>query len=303
MKLIKWYGWLGLSGLILAPVMVALRNDWFARYFTPVMWTGYILLADAIVLRLSGRSLITRSPRQFVLLLWLSVLCWLFFEIYNFHLKNWYYVNLPDNMLERRFGYLWAFATIFPGVFESSDLLEALGAFKRQNSKLERRWGDFWLSLSLMVGLAFVAIPPMLPAIPARYTFGFVWLGFFFLLDPINYRLGAPSLLRDWEAGRRRKFFTLLGGGALCGLLWESWNFYTLQFDGAAWIYALPYPLNVLEHIFRIGRMPLLGFLGFPPFALECWAMWHLFKALLLPGHTADSRKAGSRRAVVAASD
>jgi hypothetical protein len=36
--------------------------------------------------------------------------------------------------------------------------------------------------------------------------------------------------------------------------------------------------------------MPLLGFLGFPPFALECWILYHLLRALvgrlrLLPGH------------------
>jgi hypothetical protein len=302
-KLIKWYGWLGLVIMAVSTVMVALGSAWFARWYTPYMWTGYIMLADAIVLRLRGRSLITGNPREFILLLWLSVLCWLAFEVYNFRLKNWYYVNLPANMVERNFGYLWAFATIFPGIFESADLLEALGAFKRQDSKPKRRWGDFWLSTSIVVGLAFIVIPPMLPPVPTRYTFGFVWLGFFFLLDPVNYRLGAPSLLRSWEEGRRRKLYLLLAGGAVCGLLWESWNFYTLQFSGAAWIYSLPYPLSLLENVFRIGRMPVLGFLGFPPFALECWAMWHLLKTFLLPDEFKSEYQAIPTHAIATGTD
>jgi hypothetical protein len=303
MKPIRWHGWLGLAGMLIATISVARGSAWLARYYTPVMWTGYILLVDAIVFALRGHSLISKSPGDFVLLLWLSVLCWLAFEVYNFKLQNWYYVNVPANMLERNLGYLWSFATIFPGLFESADLLEVLGAFKRQDAKPKHRWGSFSLSLSILAGLAAVIIPPMLPHTLARFTFGFIWLGFFFLLDPINYRLGAPSLLRDWEEGNRRKLYLLVGGGALCGLLWESWNFYTLQFGGAAWIYSLPYPLNLLEDVFRIGRMPLLGFLGFPPFALECWALWHFLKAILLPSEFELARKAIPSKVTIPASD
>ena len=225
MKQLKWYGWLGLLVLIASTVAVALGSAWAARYFTPLMWSGYILLADAIVLRLQGRSLITDSPRAFILLLWISVLVWLMFEIYNIRLINWYYVNTPDNMTTRNIGYLWAFATIMPGLFESSDLLEALGLFKGQNNAAHHRWGDFWLAMSLIFGIAYVIIPLLLPPQTARFTFGFVWLGFFFLFEPINYRMGAPSLLRDWEDGKRRRLYSLMAGGALCGLLWGGLEF------------------------------------------------------------------------------
>lgn len=303
MRQIKWFGWLGLLAMLVAAIAVALGSAWFARYFTPVAWTGYILLADAIVLQFRENSLITRSPRTFIMLLWISVLCWLLFEIYNFKLKNWFYVNLPSNMVERNFGYIWAFATIIPGILESADLFEVIGLFRKQASKPTHHWGSFWLALSMVVGLAFVIIPPMLPDPATRYTFGFVWLGFFFLLDPLNYRMGTPSLLREWELGNRRKTYLLLAGGALCGLLWEGWNFYTLQFGGSGWIYALPYPLNVLQDVFSIGQMPLLGFLGFPPFALECWAMWQLLKALLLPGELDRTRNANRMSVSAAASD
>jgi hypothetical protein len=31
----------------------------------------------------------------------------------------------------------------------------------------------------------------------------------------------------------------------------------------------------------RIFEMPALGFFGFPPFAVECWILYHLLRTLL----------------------
>jgi len=280
---LRWHGWLGLSIMLAVTLLVPLGVRWLTIWYTPIMWTGYILLADAIILRREGASLITHTPRKFVLMLWVSVLVWLLFEIYNLRLRNWFYTNLPANLLVREFGYLWAFATIFPGIFQTHALLESLGLFRRQADRPPLKLTPGQHGILLLIGLAFVAIPPMLPVELARYTFGFVWLGFIPLMDPVNYRLGVPSLLRDWEEGNRRRLLTLLAAGAVCGLLWESWNYFTLQFGGTGWIYTLPYPLSLLENVFRIGQMPLLGFLGFPPFAIESWALWHFFRAFLLP--------------------
>jgi hypothetical protein len=59
----------------------------------------------------------------------------------------------------------------------------------------------------------------------------------------------------------------LLISGVVCGGLWELWNL------GARtkWIYSVPY----FDEI-KIGEMPILGFLGFPPFVLECYAFMNL---------------------------
>jgi len=65
-----------------------------------------------------------------------------------------------------------------------------------------------------------------------------------------------------------RKFYLLLISGAICGFLWEMWNFKA----GAKWVYSIPY-VGVL----KIFEMPVLGFLGFPPFAVECCAMTAAF--------------------------
>lgn len=56
-----------------------------------------------------------------------------------------------------------------------------------------------------------------------------------------------------------------MSAGVLCGVLWEFWNYYAL----AKWTYHLPF-LGSLEH-YRLFEMPILGFLGFPAFAVECW--------------------------------
>jgi hypothetical protein len=260
----KWkgYGLLGLVVVICAEVLLFLRVELVTVWFTPIVWTGYILLVDSLVLRLKGQSLIHDR---------LSIFFWLMFEVYNLFLKNWYYVNLPPQAWQRNLGYGWAFATIFPGILETTELLEALFPFHRLR-RTPFRFSDFWLSLSVVVGVLFVVVPPLLPYAISRYLFGLVWLGFFFLVDPLNMQLGAPSILRDWEEGRPGRTCALLLGGFVCGLLWEFWNYWART----KWIYAVP----ILSEI-KLFEMPLLGFFGFPPFAVECYVLYHLARRVL----------------------
>jgi hypothetical protein len=196
----------------------------------------------------------------------LSILCWLVFEAYNLRLANWAYLGVPAAPLARTLGYAWSFATIFPGIFQTADLLAAYGVFGRWAWR-PFRWTPAQLALSVVAGLALVTIPLALPPRIGAYLFGAVWLGFIFLLEPINYRLGAPSIFRDLEAGRPARLWQLLAAGLICGLLWEFWNYWA----AAKWIYIFPMFQNL-----KLFEMPLPGFLGFPPFALECFAMYAL---------------------------
>jgi hypothetical protein len=100
-----------------------------------------------------------------------------------------------------------------------------------------------------------------------------VWLAFIFLLDPINHLRGQPSIAGDLAEGRWGRLLSLLAGGAVCGLLWEFWNYWALS----KWTYTVPYFGNV-----KLFEMPLLGFLGFPPFAVECWAMYVFLRSFLV---------------------
>ena len=61
--------------------------------------------------------------------------------------------------------------------------------------------------------------------------------------------------------------------GLVCGLLWEFWNFWATS----KWHYNVPY----LGHV-KIFEMPILGFLGFMPFAVESYAIY-IFVRRLIP--------------------
>ncbi len=268
-----WYGWLGAAIVLVAEALLFARQPFVSQWFTPIVWTGYILFADGLAFRLRGRSLIHDRPREALLMAWLSVGCWLVFEVYNMHLWNWYYVGVPENPWARNLAYLWSFATIFPGVLETADVLDGLGLFRTARVR-PREMSSLWLSASFLLGIAFLTIPPLLPVQAARYTFAFVWIGFILLLEPLNRALGAPSVYRSLEEGDPRPLYILLVAGGICGLLWEFWNFWA----AAGWRYAIPWPLDFGVYYFR---MPILGMLGFPPFALECYAMYHFLRRML----------------------
>jgi len=110
-----------------------------------------------------------------------------------------------------------------------------------------------------------LASPFLVSPALARYLAAPVWLGFIFLLDPINARLGAETLTRE-------RIINLSWSGLLCGVLWELWNFWSR----AKWHYTVP----ILEHL-KIFEMPVPGYLGFPAFALECFTMYVFVRALL----------------------
>ncbi len=74
----------------------------------------------------------------------------------------------------------------------------------------------------------------------------------------------------------------LLLSGLLCGLLWEFWNYWSRT----KWHYTVP----IMEHV-RLFEMPLPGYLGFPAFAVECFAMYVCARAIALrlgPGRARD---------------
>ena len=106
-----------------------------------------------------------------------------------------------------------------------------------------------------------------------------MWAAPWFVLDPINRKLGRPSLFEDWRHGRWGRTVSLALGGLLCGLLWEFWNYFAV----AKWIYVLPF-LGPLEHV-KYFEMPAVGLVGFMPFGPACWVMLQTLLALM-PGVT-----------------
>jgi len=268
----------------LAELLLYLRAWPITIYFTPLVWSAYILAIDAAVYSLRRRSLLRSEPGAFAWMAVLSIFLWLIFEAYNLRLVNWTYVGLPQNEYLRYFGYGWSFATIWPAVLETAEFLLAT-QFRHRPAPLspglhkpaaEARplrldsaaspappakpsWG--WIAL----GLAMVTVPLLVPRDSAQYMFGLVWLGFIFLIDPLNRRAGGPSMSGDLAAGYRARLWSLLIAGGVCGIFWEFWNYWA----EAKWLYIFP----ILED-WRVFEMPAPGFLGFPPFAIEIFVLY-----------------------------
>jgi hypothetical protein len=265
------YGWLAALVLLVDEALLPWQLPVLARWFTPVMWTAYIFLVDARVFRRDGRSLLRDRPREALFMAALSVPLWLVFEAYNVRLRNWAYFGVPEAPALAAASYAWAFATIWPGLFQTAAWLGA-GPFPTPPVRYRPVPLSMWLRAAMLAGGVFVVVPPLLPAAVRPWTFGFVWLGFVLLLDPLNARAGRPSFLAAWLAGDRAFVRRWLVAGMVCGVLWEFWNYWAL----AKWRYV---GVPVFPSI-RLFEMPLAGYLGFPPFALEVFAMYHLVRPL-----------------------
>jgi len=179
----------------------------------------------------------------------------------------WRYHGLEPNLFLRRVGYDWAFATIFPAIFLTAAVLRAT-IFHRARV---RPWRLSPRVLSVMLAAGAVgAVLPLL--VVSTWLVPLVWIAWVLMLEPLNYRRGRPSWLADLAVGDASRLFGLLASGVLCGVLWELWNYWA----AARWTYAVPYLGEV-----KIFEMPVLGYLGFPPFALEAYAMYHWLRGCL----------------------
>jgi len=272
MQKLPLHGWAG--GVVLTVGLVAnllTESLFFHTFFTPWMWTGYLLLADALVARLTGNSWLTPDRSRFYGLLFVSLMFWLLFEGYNLHLRNWQYFGLPASPFVETLGYLWSFVTIWPALFITADLLEAFG-LKVTGKPLRITPGRLksWFAFGFVAAIG----PLLLPGHLAAYLFAIVWVAYVFLLEPLIYpRLEVRSLLREAGEGEWTRWVSLGLGGLICGFLWESWN----VLSTARWVYTFPLFQN-----WKLFEMPFPGFLGFIPFAWEASAMYSFW--LLVTG-------------------
>ena len=261
------HGYLGAAVIVAAEALLFGGNQFVGHWFTPIVWTGYILLVDALVYRLRGRSLLVNDRLELLVVATVSIASWWLFEFYNaprFWNSDlelwWHYHNLEPNLFLRRIGYDWAFATISTALFETADLFQLV--FRRGKQSREIHLPKSILVIVTILG-AVVAILPLV--YPSTWFAPLVWLSFIFFLDPLNYLRGSPSIIGDVAVGYWGRALSLLLSGFVCGVLWEFWNYWALS----KWTYTVPYFGNI-----KIFEMPVLGYLGFPPFAVECWVMY-----------------------------
>jgi len=263
------YGWAGLVSLVVFQILLlTTENEFVGRYFTPIQWTGLVLLLDGWLKRRRGRSLLSDYPLELLILALISIPSWVIFEGYNVLLGNWRYLDLPDSMWVRYIGYAWAFATISPGMFLIYETIDELVPGKDPDYRPRLSDGVFWGFV--IFGAACLIVPLIWPS---PWMTPLVWMGFAFFLDPINSRaFGERSILSEFFTGHYRSMLLFFLAGFVAGIFWEFWNYWAFS----KWEYNVPY----LGHI-KLFEMPVLGFLGFMPFIVESFAIYKFIRHFL----------------------
>ncbi|MFI5412633.1 MAG: hypothetical protein ACHQX1_01965 [Candidatus Micrarchaeales archaeon] len=261
--MLKFYGYIGLLLVIFAEINFYTRIEPFATWYIPIVWFGYILFVDSLVFRIRKKSLISNYQKEFAFMALVSMFFWSIFEFYNIFTQSWTYSN-----------YVWYvhivdFTTIMPAVLETFMLISALGLFrsldkKAQPIKSNKNKERYTTIVKLLVIFgAFIAI---LPLITPNIGINFVWFGLFLFLDPLNYLTGRPSVLQMASKGRKSIIARLFLAGITMGFFWEFWNSQAYP----KWIYNLP----ALLPSFHLFAMPVFGYIGYLPFALETYLFY-----------------------------
>ncbi len=262
------HGWVG-AGLVAVFWLVnwtwpGLRTYWA---FFP-LWLGYCLSIDGLVLWRTGTSLLTRGWRRYAGLFLLSAPIWWVFEALNLRTQNWRYVGAEAfSPAAYAFWTTLSFTTVVPAVFGSAELIASFGFVKRLRRGPLVRPDRRTTIIFFLVGWAMLALLLLWP----RIFFPFIWFSLYFIIEPVNVWMGNRSLadwtrMRDW-----RPVIALWLGVLMTAFFWEMWNYLSYP----KWVYQVAW--GGWLHVFE---MPLLGYGGYLPFALELYAFYHLIMGL-----------------------
>ncbi len=232
------------------------------------LWLGYALTLDALAYRQKGSSLVSRSPRRYALLFVISAPVWWFFEGLNTWVQNWKYLG-REHFDDVTYAVLAtvAFSTVMPAVFSAAEWMSGWRWIQRF------RRGPRWVPtrrtalVFFLLGIGGLGLLYRWP----RYAFPLVWVAPYFLTESLNLWRGHRTLL-DWtRKGDWRPLAALAFGALFTGFFWEFWN----VFSYPKWVYDVPF-----VGFWHVFEMPLLGYLGYLPFAFELFAFYHLIMGL-----------------------
>jgi len=254
-------GWVGLILVAVCwPLNWTLPGVRTAYLFFP-LWLGYVLVVDALVQLRTGSSTWVRSRKDFVLLFFISAPVWWLFELINLRTGNWEYVG-RELFSPLQFNLLCtiSFSVVVPAVFETAEVMRSFGWIERFVSG-----PSIPATRAVFVGLVLVGLA-MLSAMLVwpKIFYPFAWTSLVFILEPINYWTGRRHFLEKLRAGDWRTVISLSLGGLVCGFFWEMWNYFSFP----KWVYHTP--ATEFLHVFE---MPVLGYGGYVPFALELYAL------------------------------
>ena len=254
-----WWGWLGV-GVMAVSWFCAwhgwLAAEWRRHIFTP-LWLGCILTINALALRGTGWSALTHRTAWFLALFPVSGIFWWLFEHLNQFVGNWYYSGIKaDSDWDYFLQATLPFSTVLPAVASTWAWLQR---FPRLQTKpfapMQGHAALAWIALATgVIALACIGIWP-------DAMFVVLWLAPLLIICALQQLLVGETLLTSLRQGDWRVILQPALAGLICGLLWELWSFGSL----ARWQYSIPYVQR-----FHLFEMPLLGYLGYLPFGLEC---------------------------------
>ncbi len=262
-----WWGRLGLVLTLTGWLLAWTRFAWFRPcqpYTFIPLWLGFILLLNGACQAVGGSSPLTDRPGRYLLLFPVSSLFWWYFEWLNRFVQNWYYLGVEDFS---RPAYILHASLCFSTVLPAFAAMEAL--VTRLFSQPDRETttppaSALTLFHSRPAGLFLLSFTTAAMFFLARWPdllFPFVWTGPLLVIAGLRL-IGGGSILPRRLQGPAL-FLPPLAGLA-CGFFWELWNAHSL----AHWQYAIPWVDRY--HLFA---MPILGYLGYLPFGLECWLL------------------------------
>lgn len=258
---------MGLLSFLVVQALMMVGIELISVNFFVFIWWSYILLVDGFLFWRTGTSLFFRLRAKILILMVLSYLFWEFFELINLRLANWRYVTTSPfrETAKIPFFKMLAFGSTLPGILETHEILKFFRLGSRFTINWERMgkffqwawWGRprcLWVSVGIAMIFAVLVWP--------FYLFWIVWIATIFIFDPLVEKGGGHSIFCELRQGKVRTFCRLLVTGLVCGFLWEGWNYWA----GLKWVYDVPFVGDL-----KIFEMPLLGYLGFTVFAVECY--------------------------------
>ena len=199
----------------------------------PLAWIGVLVALDGLARWRRGASPL-QNPTDWLAAGASSIVFWDVFELVDLRLRNWWYVGVsPDPWSSAAFGAL-CFATVLPAARLGLAHVPYAGPSPLQRGRLPRA----------AVGVAMLLLSLAFP----RYAFPFAWI---FLWPICEAAAGVRVPVR------------VIAIGLPLGILWEALNWRCAR----GWVYTVPF----FDHP-KLFEMPLPGYLGYLPFAMECAA-------------------------------
>jgi hypothetical protein len=277
-----WWGWVSGCLILCFWTLAWKRFGWFKPFesfiFTP-LWISYVIFVNALTRWRTGNCLLTQKTRYLLALLPASALFWWYFEYLNRFAQNWYYVGQelfsPATYAVHA---TVAFSTVLPAVMSTVELLQSYPALRR--TRFQRplaRGGRRTQALAVLAlascGLVGVAAWP-------DYWYPLLWVSPLLILVSLQVLLSEENVLQKLEQGEWNVLSLPALAALVCGFFWEMWNNYSYP----KWVYCIPFVQR-----FEIFEMPLLGYLGYLPFGLQCGVVADLVARLVgIPEESGD---------------